>query len=190
MDSRHFSIDDKATEHNLMRLDHLSQQDYSMDERLLDDLIVAVIQSSELLPPAYRRCIKLGSCYTMGTHFGATQERRDAIWSRIRQELNEGLDAVLANSQELRRDAGERPETKGERILKLCEALRDPRNELVTARQLVFVGAGTDVAADARRLVKLFEKKRVANADAHHAEISRLIYHIEIIASRLHHLRV
>lgn len=91
MERRSFSVEDRVIEHNLERLDHLCRQAYSMEERLLDDLIIAVIESYELLPESYKRVLRLSSCYTHGSHWGTSQARRDAIWTGIRSELNAGL---------------------------------------------------------------------------------------------------
>ncbi len=189
MDRRSFSLEDRAVEHNLERLDHLSRQDYPMEERLLDNLVVAVIESYELLPASYKRVLGLSSCYTGGSHWGTTQDRRDAIWARIRSELNAGLDNVLAQQDSLASVNADRPQTRGERILALTVKFQERDADLRIARQLISEGAGTDVAIDAQRLVKLLEKKRIPNGDAHYSEISRLIMHIEMVARRLHHLK-
>lgn len=189
MERRSFSVGDRVIEHNLDRLDHLCRQDYSMEERLLDDLIIAVIESYELLPESYKRVLRLSSCYTHGSHWGTSQDRRDAIWTRIRSELDAGLDAVMAQQDSLAIADSVRQKTKGERILALVAKFQERGIDLLIARQLISEGAGTDVAADARRLVKLIEKKRIPNGDAHYSEISRLIMHIEIVAHRLHHLK-
>lgn len=186
---RRFSVGDRAVEHNLERLDHLSLQDYPMDEQLLDSLVIAVIESYELLPEPYKRVLRLSSCYTHGCHWDTTQTRRDAIWLRIRGELNAGLDAVKVQQEVLAAADSDRPQTKGERILTLVAKFRERGSDLLIARQLMSEGAGSDVAADARHLVNLLGRKRIPNADAHYSEISRLLHHIEVIAHRLHHLK-
>ncbi len=189
MAHRTFSVGDRAVEHNLERLDHLSRQDYPMEEQLLDDLVVAVIESYELLPETYKKVIRLSSCYTHGTHWGTTQDRRDAIWARVRSELNAGLDVVHSQQENLALGCADPPQTKGERILALIEEFRAQGPDVRTARQLILEGAGTDVATDARKLVKLLDKKRISNGDAHYLELGRLIMHIEIVARRLHHFK-
>ena len=190
MNHRNFDFADPATAHNLHRLDHLSQQsDYSLDNQMLDDFIVAIIQTHELLPQEIQRLVPIAHCYTAGAHLDTTQERRDAVWARIRADLNAGLDLVLQQAPELkdRRDFN-RPVTKGERILGLCAEFDQNANQLAIARRLEFEGAGTEVAFDAKELQRLLARKRVPNWTEHEAKITRLIYHIELLAARLHHL--
>lgn len=189
MEHRYFDFADQATAHNLHRLDHFSKQNYSLDNRMLDDFLVAIIETHKLLPVPMQRLISIGHCYTMGTHWHTSQERRDAIWASIRHDLNEGLQRVLADGQQLSQ-VGEmdRLETRGERILKLCKDFERGGNEVAIARKLQFEGAGTEIAYDARELLRLLERKRIPNVGGHEANITRLIYHIEAVAARLHHL--
>lgn len=184
---RDFDFSDKATSHNLHRLDHFAQSDHSLDNQMLDDFIVGVIQTHALLPAKIQRLVPITSCYTAGAHWDTTQAHRDEIWTRIRADLNTGLERVLHQASDLKQQSLERPVTKGEKIQALCTEFRQAANQMALAKRLEFEGAGTEVAFDAKELQRLLAHKRIPNWADHEYKIARLIGHIEIIAARLHH---
>jgi hypothetical protein len=81
----------------------------------------------------------------------------------------------------------DRKQSVGKQILEACRALRTEGHDVAIARGIQRLGAGTEMAGDARELERLFSRKRVADWAAHEQEIHRRIAHIEIIARRFHH---
>jgi hypothetical protein len=189
VEHRYFGVAGQAVRHNLHRLDHFSRQDYTPDNRMLDVFIVEIIQTHKLLPDPLQRLIPIGRCYTGGTHWNTTPEQRNAIWTDIRADLNAGLDKLLADGDVLSQaSAMPRPETRGERILTLCKEFDRGGNTVAVARRLQVEGAGTDVAYDAKQLLRLLERKRIPNLAQHEMDVARLIAHIEAVAAQLHHM--
>ena len=186
MHKRSFDIDDTAVASHLDFLHGLSQHASPRDRASLHQLLVEIIQVHQELPQPIRGLIPIGHCILGDTLWEATAAERDTAWSHIKTDLNEGLDLVVARLSEMDPADLKRYETVGERVLKVCAELRGRGNDLALAHRLVSLGAGSDVASDARQLVTLFGKKHVRNRTAHDQEVSRLLAHIEALAQHLH----
>ncbi len=196
VDKLRFPIRDEATKQNLDRLDHLSQQrcdDGSF--QLFETYLLSAIGSLRLLPSVIGDRIR-GASFLMGNaHVSMSAARRTETWSRLAMDLRGDLQA-LASDEAFWLDNvdrfADRPRTKGERILEICDALDEtyksggPMDHL--AKRLEIEGAGSPVSTDAKQLVRLVGRKRIPNWDAHQSEIVRLVHHTRLIAERLHHM--
>lgn len=196
MPYRYFDIDDTPTVKNLERLDHLSwQRAIAGDFQLIDTLLIAAIESINLLPLAVRSHIDEIGFYTHGQHQTMTPMQRTALWDRLAERLGKDLDKILADPT-LQRGGGanlsDRKKTRGERIEAICDQLSDAlsegRDAEALARALAREGQGTDAGHDGRELLKLLARKRIPDRNKHHAELVRLVYHARIVAHNLHHL--
>lgn len=193
MEYRSFEGFDGPTTHNLRVLEHQSQQQpYGYAEEM-QQMLVHVIGTHELLPKPLQELIRINRCYIGDRHFDMTPEQQHQWWRAINGDLRDGLDRVLAEQARLVADPtglADRPETQGEKLLSLCDKLKFAGWDIGLARQLQRAGAGTEVAGDAKKLEALFSWRNFPDIDAHEREISNLIARIKEIAQRLHHRRV
>ncbi|SOO24925.1 conserved hypothetical protein [Xanthomonas phaseoli pv. phaseoli] len=171
----------------LEQLDHLSTLEGGHSQEMLQDLLVSVIQAQALFPQSLSQVLPVYECFVGDSYWGKDQARRDEIWGRIRDQLAQGLDAVLSDPTLVERITQEPvPETRGDRMKALCQRIRSEGQQPSLARLLQTSCSGTDAYYEASQLIKLFERKRVKVG--HDGEIQRLLYRIELIADRSHHL--
>lgn len=190
MDYRYFNSFDEATSQNLHRLDHLSKQSYSVSPEMLQGFIESVIRTHGMLPKALKRYVLVDRCFVGDRHWHMNQKDRDSLWSDIRQDLDTGLSQILADDG-LKVDyiAGvDRPATRGERILALCEEFNSTFDHDDVAQKLFREASGTAVGGDVKALQRLLRRKRIADMDAYNYEVQRHIAHIQAVAHHLHHL--
>ena len=192
MDYRPFEGFDDPTTHNLRTLEHRSQQDPYGHAEDMQEMLVHVIGTHDMLPKPLRALIPISRCYMGDRHFQMTQERQHQEWQDINGDLRAGLDRVIVEQAGLVADPtgmADRPETQGERILSLCAKLKVAGWDVELAKELQRAGAGSEVAGNAKQLEALFRRRNFADVDAHEREISGLITRIKTIAQRLHHQR-
>jgi hypothetical protein len=140
-----------------------------------------------MLPSNVRKLVTTSQCYIGNTHWGQPDAWCQDQWRAISRELAQGLDRVETQRDKLLLDPAlsDRDETAGEKILAACRQLRERGHDLAVARRIQWLGAGSEMAGDARELERLFKLKRKTRM--HDIEIARRIAHIEIIAKSFHH---
>lgn len=194
---RHISTGDAATDHNLQRLDHLASLDrYDPEPNWMQDWLVAVIYSLEALPQAVRENFH-GFYYLGDSHYKMTAARRAARWKELVEGLKQDVEAAY-NDPSLRLtsnaeppDLSDRRQTKGERILALCD--RADKVSWGTAEfdgilSLIGGEAVDGIGGDVTELKRLIKRKRIPDLNQHRYWIHHHLMHIRSIASRLHHL--
>lgn len=145
-------------------LDSFSQIDTELSNEQLNDYLNAIIQTHEMLPQVLKRLTPITHCITYGAHWDRTQEYRNALWLKVRTELSAGLDAVLRVEGQLDPAAlTDRPVSQGERILALTERWHAGEDHATIAKLLQGTCVGTDATYDAKQLLRLVSKKRIAD---------------------------
>ncbi len=192
-----FSTGDQPTDHNLQRLSHLASIDrFDDDPEIMHSWLCAVIQSIKALPSV--AAIHFTGYYYLGdTHFCMTAKQRIEKWRQLAEELRSHVALAHADPSLKRDDGGpakgvsERNETRGERILALCDKLSQassgtPEFDRLLS-EIAALGDST-IRLDVTDLRRLASRKRIANIGGHNYWIARNISHIRIVAGRLHHL--
>ncbi|MBN9438941.1 hypothetical protein [Bosea sp. (in: a-proteobacteria)] len=157
--------------------------------------ICAIIESLKLLPSSVANHFRVGSYFIGGAHFETNDEGRQRLWQRLGAQLKGEIDAVLADPALKRAEApdlSDRPTTKGERLVKICDelqqALTSGRDADQIAARLEREASGTPVAFDARQIRKLLAKRRISDLAQHQADLYRLVGHARLVAGGLNHL--
>lgn len=188
MSRRQFTTHSNSLRKNLEYLDSFSQIDTELSNEQLNDYLNAIMQTHEMLPQVVRQLAPITHCITYGAHWDRTQEYRNDLWAKVRAELSAGLDAALRVEGQLDPAAlADRPVSQGERILALTERWRAGEDRATIAKLLEGTCVGSDASYDAKQLLRLVSKKRIADHSAHNSEIGRLLHRIESVASRSHH---
>jgi hypothetical protein len=126
-----------------------------------------------------------------------SKEVRIAQWKRLAEELKRHVDAafddrtLMADYLDGAPDFSDRPKTRGERILELCEQLDADRcgtPEFDSILSEIQHLSAQGISADVAELRKLSKKKRIQDLSEHRYWILRHISHICDIAHNLHHL--
>lgn len=191
---RYFDTGDHVTDHNLARLDHFASQAWYGDASTMHDWICGIIDSQKLLPPAVSKHFSKGSYYTGSQHFETDDAGRKRLWERLAAQLKSEVDAVLADpglKREAAPDLSGRPQSLGERLVKICDQLLQAISKGGDvdglATRLEHEASGTEVAYNARQIRKLLGRKRIPDMKQHPHDLYRLAYHAKIVAGRLLH---
>ncbi|MGL4396273.1 MAG: hypothetical protein ACRCYS_11020 [Beijerinckiaceae bacterium] len=192
----HFSTGDPPTDHNLQRLSHLASHERFDDGPVrMNDWLCAVIQSIELLPKAARHHFK-GDYYLGDTHFRMSVDRRTSVWRQLAEELQKNVEAAhvdtsLRKTSDQCPDVSDRRQSRGERIIELCERLDVAccgTQEFSAILNMIGALAVGDIGPDVRELKRLSSLKRIGDMSSHQYWVARHIAHIRLVAARLHHL--
>lgn len=193
----YFSTGDNATDHNLWRLSRLASLDrFDGDADHMHMWLIAAISSIKMLPKIAARHFT-GYYFLGDSHFRMSPEHRATTWQQLVEELREHVHAAHMDST-LKRDGlagppsvSDRPETRGERILVLCEQLDKASwgtsefERILSQLGAIAVG---EIRADVAELKRLSGRKRISDLADHQYWITRCIQHIRITASSLHYL--
>ncbi|KFA27285.1 hypothetical protein FQK02_09640 [Xanthomonas vasicola] len=121
---RNFQGFNQSVRAKLERLDQLSTLGGGHSQEMLQDFPVSVIKVQELFPKRLREVIPVHECFVGDSHWGKSQARRDEIWARIRDQLAQGLDAVVSNPALAERVVQESvPETQGDQMKALLRRI-------------------------------------------------------------------
>lgn len=177
----HFITGDRVTDQNLGRLDHLADPaQLAPGSDRMHNWLLAVIGSKEMLPPSVAQQIK-GHFYLGNLHYDWSEEHRAREWAELIEGLRRDIDQLA--SEDLSATAADRPRSRGEAIVELCDELDAEGHGTLRFEGLVrrFKSIAVhDAAADARTLDRLAKRKKV---DPY--EITRTIYHLKLVAEQL-----
>lgn len=193
----YFSTGDQPTDHNLQRLNHLSSLDrFDGTPEHMHDWLCAAISSIKMLPRAAARHF-VGNYFLGDAHFRMSAEQRADTWRKLAEELRDHVTAAHADPA-LRHNGPNGPlqtssrrETRGERIIALCDKLEraswgTPEFDSVLSGIGALAVAG--IQSDVSNLRRLSARKRIPDISEHKYSIARDIAHIRLLANRLHHL--
>jgi hypothetical protein len=193
----YISTGDDTVDQNLRRLDHLaSNEHFDADPNSMDNWLTSVIMSVKILPKAVQRHFT-GYYFIGDLHYRITKEARVLRWKAMVSELKRHCDAAFNDpvlrhdNPQGRADFSDRPKTRGERILELCDQLDADRYgspEFDSALSKIQHLAAEGISADVAALKKLSAKKRIPDLSEHRYWIIRHVSHIQTIAHGLHHL--
>ncbi|PZX11789.1 hypothetical protein LX81_03866 [Palleronia aestuarii] len=181
----HFTTGDLVTDQNLGRLDHLADlAQLAPGPEQMHNWLLAVIGSKEMLPPAVAQQIK-GNFYLGDLHYKWSEEFRTREWTKLIEGLRRDIDQLAL--QDLTVTATDRPCSRGETIVELCDELDAEGhgtlrfNTLVRRLRSIAV---YDTVSDARTLERLAKRKKV---DPY--EITRTIHHLKLVARRMFYVK-
>ena len=178
-----FKTGDDTTDFNLQRLEGLSDPRHLHDDvGVMQNWLEAVISSLEMLPDNVRQKIRVNP-YLGDSHYRMSVERRRARWSKLLEDLSEGLSQV-AGEPTISTVASDRPQSLGEAITALCDELLEEGHGSEHFNTLVYRLnhlATNQARTDAREIVRLSKLKHVDNGELH-----RVVHHLKLVASQMH----
>lgn len=164
----------------------------------MHDWLCAVIQSIEALPKV--AAAHFTGYYHLGdAHFHMDKERRTSKWRKLIEELHTHVCAARTDPS-LQGDGlgaaahlSERRETRGERIITLCDQLSRlswGTSEFDRLLSRLSALGEHSIRSDISELKRLSSRKQIANFEDHNYLVARCISHMRHAADRLHHLSI
>lgn len=193
----YFDTGDHPTDHNLNRLNHFASFDrFDGDAEQMHGWLTGVMESIRALPKA--AAAHFTGYYFLGdSHFRMQADRRAEAWRKLVEELRGHVAAAHADPALKRNgpnghpNVSDRRETRGEKIIALCEQLEKESwgtqefdGILARIDSIAVGGVRSDVAA----LKKLSARKRIPDVSEHRYWIVRHISHMRLVADQFHHL--